>query len=68
MRQGLDPLRVTLVDDSMLFRKGLAALLTDAGVEIAGVAATPDEAMVRIEADRPERRRYGHPDGADVHE
>ena len=38
----------------MLFRKGLAALLTDAGVEIAGVAATPDEAMVRIEADRPD--------------
>ena len=54
MRQGLDPLRVMLVDDSMLFRDGLAALLTDAGVEIAGIAATPEEAMVRIAADRPD--------------
>ena len=50
---GLDPLRVMLVDDSVLFREGLAALLAPAGVEVTGIAATRDEAMIRIAADEP---------------
>jgi DNA-binding NarL/FixJ family response regulator len=53
MRGGMDPLRVMLVDDSALFREGLAALLAQAGVEVTGFAATGDEAMVRIAADNP---------------
>jgi DNA-binding NarL/FixJ family response regulator len=50
----VDPLRVILVDDSTLFRDGLAALLAPAGVDVIGAAATRDEAMVRIAADRPD--------------
>jgi DNA-binding NarL/FixJ family response regulator len=42
-----------LVDDSALFREGLAALLTQAGVEVTGFAASRDEAMIRIAADEP---------------
>ncbi len=42
-----------LVDDSVLFREGLAALLAPAGVEVTGIAATRDEAMIRIAADEP---------------
>jgi DNA-binding NarL/FixJ family response regulator len=53
MRGGVDPLRVMLVDDSALFRDGLASLLAQAGVNVTGFAATGDEAMVRIGADNP---------------
>lgn len=42
-----------LVDDSALFREGLAALLCQAGVEVTGFAATRDEVMIRIAADEP---------------
>ncbi len=42
-----------LVDDSVLFREGLAALLIQAEVEVTGFAATRDEAMIRIAADHP---------------
>ncbi len=50
----MDPLRVILVDDSALFRDGLASLLTPAGVDVVGSAATRDEAMIRVAADRPD--------------
>jgi len=53
MHGGVDPLRVMLVDDSALFREGLAALLTQAGVDVTGFAASRDEAMIRIAADAP---------------
>jgi DNA-binding NarL/FixJ family response regulator len=53
MHGGVDSLRVMLVDDSVLFREGLAALLTRAGVAVTGFAASRDEAMVRIGADDP---------------
>ena len=49
----MDPLRVMLVDDSVLFRNGLAALLAPAGVAVVGSAASPEEARVRVAADRP---------------
>ena len=42
-----------LVDDSVLFREGLAALLIPAGVAVTGFAATRDEAMIRIAANEP---------------
>ncbi len=50
----MDPLRVILVDDSALFRDGLAGLLAAIGIEVAGCAATCAEAMVRVAADRPD--------------
>jgi DNA-binding NarL/FixJ family response regulator len=49
----MDPLRVIVVDDSVLFREGLAALLAPTGVTVAGFAASPKEARVRIAAMRP---------------
>jgi DNA-binding NarL/FixJ family response regulator len=42
-----------LVDDSTLFREGLTALLTQAGVTVTGFAVGPDEAMIRIGTDDP---------------
>jgi len=53
MHGGVDSLRVMLVDDSVLFREGLAALLIPAGVAVTGFAATRDEAMIRIAANEP---------------
>lgn len=53
MGRRMDPLRVMLVDDSVLFRKGLAALLTPAGISVVGCVATPEEARVRIAACQP---------------
>jgi DNA-binding NarL/FixJ family response regulator len=50
----MDPLRVIVVDDSLLFRAGLAALLAPAGVTVASFAASPKEAMVRVAADQPD--------------
>lgn len=43
-----------LVDDSTLFREGLALLLAEAGVEVVDQARTADEALVRIERDQPD--------------
>ncbi|MEP7025179.1 MAG: response regulator transcription factor [Actinomycetota bacterium] len=50
----MDPLRVILVDDSALFRDGLAGLLAPAGIEVIGHASTSDEAMLRIGTQRPD--------------
>lgn len=47
-------MRVMLVDDSTLFREGLALLLAEAGVEVVDQARTADEALVRIERDQPD--------------
>ena len=54
MGRGMDPLRVILVDDSALFRQGLAGLLGPTEVQVSAQAATADEAAVRIAADRPD--------------
>ena len=52
MGRGMDPLRVILVDDSALFRQGLAGLLAPTGVQVSAQAAPA--AAVRIAADRPD--------------
>ncbi|TMC08404.1 MAG: response regulator transcription factor [Chloroflexi bacterium] len=47
-------MRVAIVDDSSLFRNGLAALLTEAGVEVAAEGATADEIIGRLALDPPD--------------
>ena len=47
-------MRVVIADDEVLLREGLARLLVDAGVEVAGSAATADELVRRVELTRPD--------------
>jgi DNA-binding NarL/FixJ family response regulator len=46
--------RVVVADDVMIVRSGLARLLTDAGVDVVGVAAEPDELMRLVALERPD--------------
>jgi DNA-binding NarL/FixJ family response regulator len=47
-------MRVAVVDDSALFRRGLAALLKEAGVQVTALAATADEILIRVAEDPPD--------------
>src|SRR4051812_18211381 len=47
-------MRVMLADDSLLFREGLARLLSEAGFEVAGLAADADELAALVAADPPD--------------
>lgn len=47
-------MRVVLADDSMLLREGVARLLTEAGFEVVGQAATADDLVEQVAALRPE--------------
>jgi DNA-binding NarL/FixJ family response regulator len=47
-------LRVLLADDATLIREGLARLLTDAGIEVVGQAASAAELLARANVDRPD--------------
>ncbi len=47
-------MRVILAEDSVLFRKGLARLLEDSGVEIAAEVEDADALVRRIKADQPD--------------
>ncbi len=49
-----DPVRVFLLDDHEVVRRGLRDLLESEGLEVVGEAATAAEAMVRIRALRPD--------------
>jgi len=46
--------RVVLADDSIILREGLARLLTEAGFEVAGHAATGEELLERVADLRPD--------------
>jgi DNA-binding NarL/FixJ family response regulator len=46
--------RVIVADDVMLVRSGLARLLSDTGVEVAGEAADADELMSLVDRHRPD--------------
>jgi DNA-binding NarL/FixJ family response regulator len=46
----LGALRVVIADDNLLVRAGIAALLRDAGLEVAGEAATGDELVTEVDA------------------
>jgi DNA-binding NarL/FixJ family response regulator len=51
----MDPIRILIVDDNARFRDGLRALLQAAPeIEVAGEAATGDEAIARAEALQPD--------------
>ena len=47
-------MRVVIADDSMLVREGLARLLGDAGIDVAGTAATADELLRQVDQLRPD--------------
>jgi serine/threonine-protein kinase len=47
-------MRIVIADDEVLLREGLDRLLTEAGFEVVGKAATPDELHRRVELTRPD--------------
>ena len=47
-------MRVVVADDAVILREGLARLLTEAGFEIAGLAADPDELISLVKTERPD--------------
>jgi DNA-binding NarL/FixJ family response regulator len=46
--------RVVIADDSVIVREGIVALLTRAGIEVAGQASNPDELMDEVDEHRPD--------------
>lgn len=47
-------MRVILADDSVLFREGVAAVLSDAGVDVVGQAGDGDELLSMVAAMKPD--------------
>jgi DNA-binding NarL/FixJ family response regulator len=47
-------MRVVIADDEVLLREGLARLLSDVGIEVAGTAGTPDELLRLVEQHSPD--------------
>ena len=47
-------MRVVVADDAVILREGLARLLTEAGLEIAGLAGDADELVLLVERGRPD--------------
>ena len=59
-------MRVVIADDELLLREGLARLLTEAGIDVAGTAADPVEAAAHRGRDPAGRGDPRHPDAADA--
>jgi DNA-binding NarL/FixJ family response regulator len=51
--RGTDLIRVVLADDSVLFREGVARLLTDNGIDVVGQAGSPTELLAQVAAQLP---------------
>jgi DNA-binding NarL/FixJ family response regulator len=47
-------MRVVIADDSVIVREGIVALLTRAGIDVAGQASNPDELMEKVDEHRPD--------------
>ena len=47
-------MRVVIADDNLLVRKGIAALLEEAGFDVAAQAGDPDELLAAVSEHRPE--------------
>jgi DNA-binding NarL/FixJ family response regulator len=56
MASGSGPLRVALADDSLLFREGVARLLTEAGFEVIGQASDAEGLLRLVTGASPEER------------
>lgn len=48
------PVRVAIADDALLFREGLARILTDAGLEVVGQVSDADALVDLVERTRPD--------------
>ncbi|GAB86749.1 response regulator transcription factor [Gordonia rubripertincta] len=48
------PLRLTIADDDVLLREGLASLLTSAGIEVVGQAGDADGLLALVAEHRPD--------------
>jgi DNA-binding NarL/FixJ family response regulator len=46
--------RVVVADDSTLFREGVARLLVDAGFEVVGTAANPEQLLLKVRSYAPD--------------
>jgi DNA-binding NarL/FixJ family response regulator len=46
--------RVVIADDSVIIREGIVAILTRAGIDVAGQASNADELMDAVDAHRPD--------------
>ena len=47
-------MRVVIADDAVLFREGVANLLEEAGIEVVGQAAGPDELLLKVRSYEPD--------------
>jgi DNA-binding NarL/FixJ family response regulator len=47
-------MRVVIADDNVLVRAGIAALLSDAGIDVAAQASSADELLQAVDAQRPD--------------
>ena len=47
-------MRVVIADDNVLVRAGVAALLRDAGIEVAAETSNADELLLAVDAHRPD--------------
>jgi DNA-binding NarL/FixJ family response regulator len=47
-------MRVVIADDNLLVRRGIAALLQDAGIDVAAQAGSGDELLTEVDAHRPD--------------
>jgi DNA-binding NarL/FixJ family response regulator len=47
-------MRVVIADDALLVRKGIAALLTDSGIDVAAEADDADELLRAVEEHKPD--------------
>ena len=52
--EAAEPIRVLLADDSVLFREGVARLLTDAGLDVVGQVASADNLVAKVREVRPD--------------
>ena len=48
------PVRVVIAEDSVLLREGVAKLLEDAGFEIVGQSATPEDLLLKVRSYKPD--------------
>ena len=53
-RQGGDPVRVAIAEDSVLLREGLARLLGDAGFDVVGQCGDADDLLLKVRSYSPD--------------